>query len=132
MPRPGAPGRWRKPTTSPVTFWRRFFRDWRKMASSHPSTARRVAIHSPAPANQISVAEIVQAIDGTLSLTECSSADGNCLQFETCNVKSPLQRLHDRVVRMLSTLTIAQMVEQESKIPQSGNPESMEELPVLQ
>ena len=84
------------------------------------------------PANQISVAGIVQAIDGTLSLTECSSADGNCLQFETCNVKSPLQRLHDRVVRMLSTLTIAQMLEQESEIPQSGNPESMEELPVLQ
>ncbi len=87
------------------------------------------------PANQISVAEIVQAIDGTLSLTECSSDDGNCLQFETCNVKSPLQRLHDRVVRMLSTLTSAQMVEQESEVPQAGNSESPDisaELPVLQ
>ena len=87
------------------------------------------------PASQISVAEIVQAIDGTLSLTECSSDDGNCLQFETCNVKSPLQRLHDRVVRMLSTLTIAQMVEQESEVPQAGNSESPDiiaELPVLQ
>ena len=87
------------------------------------------------PASQISVAEIVQAIDGTLSLTECSSDDGNCLQFETCNVKSPLQRLHDRVVGMLSTLTIAQMVEQESAIPRPGNsenPENIEELPVLQ
>ncbi len=84
------------------------------------------------PASQISVAEVVQAIDGTLSLTECSSADGNCLQFETCNVKSPLQRLHDRVVGMLSTLTIAQMVEQESEVPRSGTPENIEELPVLQ
>ena len=87
------------------------------------------------PASQISVAEIVQAIDGTLSLTECSSDDGNCLQFETCNVKSPLQRLHDRVVRMLSTLTIAQMVEQESEVPQAGNserPDIIAELPVLQ
>ena len=84
------------------------------------------------PASQISVAEIVQAIDGTLSLTECSTAEGNCLQFETCNVKSPLQRLHDRVVGMLSTLTIAQMVEQESEIPQSGNRENVKELPVLQ
>ena len=87
------------------------------------------------PASQISVAEIVEAIDGTLSLTECLSVDGNCLQFETCNVKSPLQRLHDRVVRMLSTLTIAQMVEQESEVPQAGNSESPDiiaELPVLQ
>ena len=87
------------------------------------------------PASQISVAEIVEAIDGTLSLTECLSVDGNCLQFETCNVKSPLQRLHDRVVGMLSTLTIAQMVEQESAIPRPGNsenPENIEELPVLQ
>ena len=76
------------------------------------------------------MAQVVQAIDGTLSLTECSSADGNCLQFGTCNVKSPLQRLHDRVVGMLSTLTIAQMVEQESEVPRSG--ENIEELPVLQ
>ena len=84
------------------------------------------------PASQISVAEVVQVIDGSLSLTECSSADGNCQQFETCNVKSPLQRLHDRVVGMLSTLTIAQMVEQESEIRQSGGPEQIKELPVLQ
>ena len=90
------------------------------------------------PASQISVAEIVQAIDGTLSLTECSSVDGNCLQFENCNVKSPLQRLHDRVVGMLSTLTIAQMVAQESEIRPAGNSESadvpdvIDELPGLQ
>ena len=84
------------------------------------------------PASQISVAEVVQAIDGTLSLTECSSVDGNCLQFENCNVKSPLQRLHDRVVGMLSTLTIAQMVEQESEVPRSGDPKPIGELPVLQ
>jgi Rrf2 family protein len=96
------------------------------------------------PAGKISVAEVVEAIDGTLSLTECSSAEGACLQFETCNVKSPLQRLHDRVTGMLSRLTIAQMVEQESEVSSSGGTGSsrkssaaqsdtdLDDLPVLQ
>jgi Rrf2 family protein len=93
------------------------------------------------PAGQITVAEVVQAIDGPFSLTQCTTEQGLCLQFETCNVKSPLQRLHESVAAMFATLTIAQMVEQETRNEGSGNsglkrgtvPETKtNELPVLQ
>jgi len=72
------------------------------------------------PASRISVADVVQAIDGPFSLTQCSTPQGICLQFETCSAKSPLQRLHEQVAAMFATLTIAQMVEQEPETFRSG------------
>jgi Rrf2 family protein len=67
------------------------------------------------PANRIRATEIIEAIAGPLSLTQCFSSHGPCLQLDKCNIKTPLQRLNDNVVEMLSQLTIAQMVEQETK-----------------
>lgn len=93
------------------------------------------------PAGEITVAEVVQAIDGPFSLTQCTTEQGMCVQFETCNVKSPLQRLHDSVAAMFATLTIAQMVEQETRNEGPGNgnlsqaatrAKKENELPVLQ
>ena len=42
------------------------------------------------------------------SLTQCLTDLGACEQFDTCNIKSPLQRLNDEVLLMLSRTTIAQ------------------------
>ena len=67
------------------------------------------------PASEITAAEVIEAIDGTVSLTQCFTDQGPCLQLERCSVKSPLQRINDRVLDMLSRLTIAQMAEQESR-----------------
>ncbi len=60
-------------------------------------------------AEELDVVTVIEAVDGPLSLTQCFSEDGTCEQFDTCNVKSPLQRLNDRVLRMLSQVTIARM-----------------------
>jgi Rrf2 family protein len=65
------------------------------------------------PADRITVVSIVEAVDGRPSLTECFSDDGACEQFDTCNVKSPLARLNDQVLRMLATVTIAKMCDEE-------------------
>ena len=95
------------------------------------------------PADHITVAEVVQAIDGPFSLTQCTTDQGVCVQFETCNVKSPLQRLHENVAAMFATLTIAHMVQQEIDGSRDGSGQgnlrtgiapdrNMRELPVLQ
>ena len=59
--------------------------------------------------DEINVAEVIQAIEGPFSLTDCLSDEGVCGQFDKCNVKSPLQRLNDLVVRRLMDITIEQM-----------------------
>jgi Rrf2 family protein len=64
------------------------------------------------PAGSISAAEVIEAIEGPLSLTSCVSDDGVCGQFEKCNVKSPLQRLNEIVAQTFRDLTIEEMSQQ--------------------
>ena len=63
-------------------------------------------------ASELDVVTVIEAVDGPLSLTQCFSEDGTCEQFDTCNVKSPLQSLNDQVLRMLSRVTIARMCDE--------------------
>src|SRR6185369_16737395 len=41
---------------------------------------------------QISVADVIQAIEGPVTVTACSTDDGQCEQFAKCNVRDPLWR----------------------------------------
>lgn len=66
--------------------------------------------------DKISVAEVIQAIEGPFSLTDCVSDEGVCGQFDKCNVKSPLQRLNDLVVQGLMDITIEQMNREDSDL----------------
>lgn len=61
------------------------------------------------PAHLINAAEVIEAIEGPFSITNCISENGYCLQFEKCTIKSPLQLLNDSVVLMLRRITLAQM-----------------------
>lgn len=61
------------------------------------------------PADRINVAEVIEVIEGPLALTDCFSDHSACLQFEKCNLRSPLQVVNDSVLGLLSRLTIAQM-----------------------
>jgi Rrf2 family protein len=82
------------------------------------------------PAASIDVVRVIEAVDGPLSLTQCVSELGNCDQFDTCNIKTPLQRLNDQVLRMLAGVTIAKMCEEDLK-SLTGNLGSAQ-LPVVQ
>lgn len=64
-------------------------------------------------ASELDVVTVIEAVDGPLSLTQCFTEEGMCEQFDNCNVKSPLQRLNDQVLRMLSQVTIARMCEED-------------------
>lgn len=60
-------------------------------------------------AEDISAAEVVEALEGPFSLTNCVPKHGACMQYEKCTVKTPLQRLNDGLVDMLRRTTIAEM-----------------------
>ena len=44
---------------------------------------------------QISLADVIQAIDGPVTVTACSSDEGACEQFAKCNVRDPLWRVRE-------------------------------------
>jgi DNA-binding IscR family transcriptional regulator len=60
--------------------------------------------------SQISVADVIQAIDGPVSVTACSASDdGACEQFAKCNVRDPLWKVRERILAALGECTIAEL-----------------------
>ena len=57
----------------------------------------------------ISVADVIQAIDGPLTVTACSYQNDQCGQFAKCNVRDPLWKVRERILAALGECTIAEL-----------------------
>ena len=58
---------------------------------------------------QISVADVIQAIEGPVTVTACTTDEGQCEQFSKCNVRDPLYKVRDRILAALGECTIAEL-----------------------
>ena len=79
----------------------------RGLLASHQGT--RGGYQLARPAAQISVADIIQAIDGPVTVTACSTVDRTCDQFAKCNVRDPLRRVRELIAAALSECTVAEL-----------------------
>lgn len=84
----------------------------RSLLTSHQGTRGGYTL-SRSP-GAISVADIIQAIDGPLTVTACSTQDDDCEQFAKCNVRDPLWRIKDRILSALATCSLAEIA---SEVP---------------
>lgn len=57
----------------------------------------------------ITVADIVQAMDGPFSVTACSLDDHACDQYSTCSIRDPLWKIRNRIFQTLNDVTLAEM-----------------------
>jgi len=71
------------------------------------------------PAGSISVADVIQAIDGPVTVTACSTDEGQCDQYAKCNVRDPLWRVRERILSALGECTIAELA---AESPQTAPP----------
>lgn len=60
-------------------------------------------------ATGISVADVIQAIDGPVAVTACSTDEDRCGQFAKCNVRDPLWRISDIIVSALSRTMVSEL-----------------------
>lgn len=79
----------------------------RGLLASHQGT--RGGYQLARASGQISVADVIQAIDGPVTVTACSTDDGQCEQFAKCNVRDPLWRVRERIASALAECTIAEL-----------------------
>ena len=80
----------------------------RGLLASHQGT--RGGYQLSRPPRQITVADVIQAIDRPVTVTACSSSDdGQCDQFSKCNVRDPLWRVRERILTALGECTIAEL-----------------------
>jgi Rrf2 family protein len=59
------------------------------------------------PATAISVADVINAVDGPLTVTACTESDHNCEQYAKCDIRDPLWQIKDRIVSALQATSIA-------------------------
>src|SRR5918998_2867958 len=80
----------------------------RGLLSSHQGTRGGYRLSRPSAA--ISVADIIQAIDGPFTVTACSTeSDAGCEQYGKCSIRDPLWRIKERILNALGTVSVAEM-----------------------
>jgi FeS assembly SUF system regulator len=60
-------------------------------------------------AGEISVAEVIAAIEGPIAMTECSVEEGLCNQEDNCGLRGNWQRISVAVARALADVSLAEM-----------------------
>jgi Rrf2 family protein len=90
----------------------------RGLLSSHQGTRGGYVLARPA--GQISVADVIQAIDGPVSVTACSSDADSCDQYEKCNIRDPLWRIKDRILAALASCTVQELAADAEPAPAEG------------
>jgi FeS assembly SUF system regulator len=71
----------------------------------------------------ISVAEVIQAVEGPIALTECVEGSlSECSMESFCPLQDPWQLINQAVHQALSSITLAQMVGSSSHLRPSTSP----------
>jgi len=61
---------------------------------------------------RIGVAEVIDALEGPVGLTECSAHAGGCQRESICGVREPWQHINHVIVRALRRVTLADLIAQ--------------------
>lgn len=62
-------------------------------------------------ASTISVASIIESIEGPIALTECSTNECACSYESSCNVELPWQKINNTVKTALEKISLAEMIQ---------------------
>jgi Rrf2 family protein len=66
-------------------------------------------------AGEITIAQVLEAIEGPLGITDCyheerEASSCSCLQFEHCNIRTPLRKVQDSIYQLLNSMTVEDMM----------------------
>ena len=65
----------------------------------------------------ISTLEVIRAIDGPVLLTACFTEQGaECEQSEHCTVRAPLRKVHEGIMRLLDSISIADLAQDDEPL----------------
>ena len=65
----------------------------------------------------ITALEVIRTIDGPIILTHCFTEHAECDQSDLCPVREPLRKVHEGILRLLSSITISDMTQDDMPIP---------------
>jgi len=69
------------------------------------------------PAHEISAASVIDALEGPVSITECSASDSHCDYESICNVGNAWQRINVAIRRALEDINLTDLTRANSPVP---------------
>jgi Rrf2 family protein len=78
-----------------------------QLLTSHQGTRGGYVLARPAV--HISVADVIQAIDGPVAVTACASDGEPCEQYDKCSIRDPLWRIKERILRALADCSLQEL-----------------------
>lgn len=69
------------------------------------------------PADAISVAAVIDALEGPIGLTDCSSGDGACDHEAQCMMRAPWQQINSAVRSTLEQIRLSDLVSSTAPLP---------------
>lgn len=70
--------------------------------------------------HDISTLEVIRTIDGPIILTDCFTEHARhtqCDQSQSCPVRQPLRKIHEGILQLLSSITVADLSSEEMSMP---------------
>ena len=83
-------------------------------------------------ADEISAADVIDALEGPVSITECSSADSHCNVEHICSVGGSWQRINAAIRQALDEVSLVDLTDKECDLPRfqfAGLPITVEAAP---
>jgi Rrf2 family protein len=59
---------------------------------------------------EITVGQVVTALEGPINIVECLEEDSDCPQMARCNLRRPVQKIQVAISQLLDTMTLAELV----------------------
>ena len=59
--------------------------------------------------DQITVGQVVRALEGPLSVVSCMSEHDDCPQFARCNLRRPVQKIQASITHVLDSMTLTEL-----------------------
>ena len=62
------------------------------------------------PMDAISLADVIHALEGPISLVECSRVDATCRHMDNCPTQDPIQVVHRRLEAFMNEFTLDEIL----------------------
>ena len=72
-------------------------------------------------AREMTTLDVIRTIDGPIILTACFTEHGQCSHSERCNVREPLRKVHEGILRLLAGITISDISHDEFELRPGDN-----------
>jgi len=72
------------------------------------------------PPSEITLKDVVQALEGSLSLVECVDAPSVCQRVQLCVTRDIWQEVSEKIAETLESITLQDMITRQKKLIPSG------------